>query len=120
MGTLSIPLFEKERHFYTEFVLGAMLFLALLVVRWGIIMRKDNALDLSQGAIVYCQRSGRRCEVLRHFVFSNIDHVVVTFDGSELTPRQINLSTSATKDRFVSTLAGSEQNINFLPKLLAS
>ena len=83
-------------------------------------MRKAKALDLSQGAIVYCQSTGKRCEVLRHFVYSNIDHVVVAFDVSERMPRQITLSISAAKDRFVGSPAALEQNINFLPKLLAS
>jgi len=43
-------------------------------------MRKVDNLDLYLGAIIYCQRTGKQCEVLRHFAYSNIDHVVVAYD----------------------------------------
>ncbi len=83
-------------------------------------MRRDELLDLSVGAIVYCRRTGKRCEVLKHFAHSNIDHVVVAFDISERTPRQITLSILAARDRFVTSSTAFVQNIYFLPKLLAS
>ena len=91
-----------------------------LLLFWNVAMRKNKVTDLSIGATVYCRRTNKRCEVLRHFVSSNIDHVVVAFDVSERTPRQITLSFSAAKDRFASSPTASFLNINFLPKLLAS
>ena len=83
------------------------------------VVYKINKLDLSLGAIIYCQRTGKRCEVVRHFAYSNIDHVVVAFDVTERTPRHITLSVCAAEGRFVSSPAASVQNIYFLPKLLA-
>ena len=85
-----------------------------------IIMRKFKNLDLSPGAIVYCQRTGKQCEVLKHFAYNRIDHVVVAFDITESTPRHVTLSVSAAKDRFVSSPGAAVRNINFLPKLLVS
>ena len=83
-------------------------------------MRKVELLDLSVGATLYCRRTGMPCEVLKHFTYSNIDHVVVAFDISERTPRQITLSIRAARDRFVSSPTAFVQNMYFLPKLLAS
>jgi hypothetical protein len=83
-------------------------------------MRKVDNLDLYLGAIIYCQRTGKQCEVLRHFAYSNIDHVVVAYDVTERTPRQVTLSVCAARDRLVSSPGASVRNINFLPKLLAS
>ena len=83
-------------------------------------MRKGELLDLSVGATVYCRRTSKCCKVLKHFAHSNIDHVVVAFDISERTPRQITLSTRAARDRFVTSPSAFVQNIYFLPKLLAS
>ena len=83
-------------------------------------MRKGELLDLSVGATLYCRRTGMHCEVLKHFTYSNIDHVVVAFDISERTPRQITLSIRAARDRFVSSQTAFVQNMYFLPKLLAS
>ena len=85
-----------------------------------IIMRNLKNLDLSPGAIIYCQRTGKQCEVLKHFAYSRIDHVVVAFDITESTPRHVTLSVSAAKGRFVSSPSASVRNINFLPKLLVS
>ena len=83
-------------------------------------MRKVKNLDLSPGAIIYCQRTGKQCEVLKHFAYSKIDHVVVAFDITERSPRHVTLSLRAARDRFVSSPGASVRNINFLPKLLAS
>ena len=83
------------------------------------VMHKISKLNLSLGATIYCQRTGKRCEVVRHFVDSNIDHVVVAFDIIERTPRHITLSVRAAEGRFVSSPEASVQNIYFLPKLLA-
>ena len=83
------------------------------------VMYKISKLDLSLGATIYCQRTGKQCEVVRHFAYSNIDHVVVAFDVTERTPRHITLSVRAAAGRFVASPAASVQNIYFLPKLLA-
>jgi hypothetical protein len=105
--------------------------IVITVVFWGsavvalplsprvFVMHKISKLDLSLGATIYCQRTGKRCEVVRHFAYSNIDHVVVAFDIIERTPRHITLSVRAAEERFVSSPAASVQNIYFLPKLLA-
>ena len=85
-----------------------------------IIMRNLKNLDLSPGAIIYCQRTGKQCEVLKHFAYSRIDHVVVAFDITESTPRHVALSVSAAKDRFASSSSASVRTINFFPKSLVS
>ena len=105
--------------------------IVVLVVFWGNaglalplsfrvhVMYKISKLDLSLGATIYCQRTGKQCEVVRHFAYSNIDHVVVAFDVTERTPRHITLSVRAAAGRFVASPAASVQNIYFLPTLLA-
>ena len=82
-------------------------------------MCRINKLDLSAGSIVYCRRTGKRSEVVKHFAYSGIDHVVVAFDVTEGAPRQVTLSVSAARERFVSCRSASIRNVNFLPKLLA-
>ena len=80
-------------------------------------MRKLKNLDLSPGAIIYCQRTGKKCEVLKHFAYSRIDHVVVAFDITKSTPQHVTLSVSAAKDRFVSSRSASVRNINFFAEV---
>ena len=92
--------------------------LVLTYSLWVFKMSRSSELDLSLGATVYCQLTGKRCEVVRHFAYSNIDHVVVAFDIAEKTPRQITLSFRAARSRFVSSQSTSVRNKNFLPKLL--
>ena len=111
--------FLKRMRIVTMVVFWGSAVLALPLSPWVYVMRKISKLDLSLGATIYCQRTGKRCEVVRHCTYSNIDHVVVAFDVTERTPRHITLSVRAAEGRFVSSPAASVQNIYFLPKLLA-
>ena len=111
--------FLKRMSIVSTAVFWGSAVLALPPSPWVYVMHKISKLDLSLGATIYCQRTGKRCEVVRRFTYSNIDHVVVAFDVTERTPRHITLSVSAAEGRFVSSPAASVQNIYFLPKLLA-